>query len=208
MYRSFLFSVLSSIILFASNSTSAQVPTNDSPIYPVNKTLSTVTIHDDFYGTRNVSYWVTSNNLAIIDGDVVYGTLQDLLDHTIKTPTTGISKAKRAFSAPNVWQAPIVIYKYDSDDTERRISSIVNEAIQRWNVGAPYIAFTATSPNGADHRDGVLTINATDCNGCQASIGFSASSGAMSMNLQQDCNKTGLHCGPDEATHEFGHVLG
>ena len=189
--------------LFARTTVFAQ----SSPIYPANKTLTTVTINDNFYGTRNVSYFVTSNGLAIIDGDVVYGTVQDLLQHTIEDSTLGDIKAKRAFSAPNVWPSPNIKYKYDFDDTERRIGSTVSEAIRRWNVGAPYVIFTAVSPNGPLGIDGVVTISANDCEGCHASIGFT-SAGHLFMGLQQDCNKTGLGCFADEATHEFGHILG
>jgi hypothetical protein len=201
MYRFALIWTLISLL------TSAPAFAQNSPIYPSNKTLTTVTISDDFYGTRNVSYFVSSNGLAIIDGDVVYGTVQDLLQHTIENSTAGNAEAKRAFSASNVWPSPNITYKYDSDDTERRIAPIVIEAIRRWNVGAPYLTFSAVSPNSAHAVDGIVTINATDCDGCHASIGF-ASSGSLFMNLQQDCNKTGLGCFADEATHEFGHVLG
>ncbi|KAF9557635.1 hypothetical protein CPC08DRAFT_44656 [Agrocybe pediades] len=36
-------------------------------------------IKDEYYGIRNVSYWVTSDNVAVIDGDVLYpGTVDDI----------------------------------------------------------------------------------------------------------------------------------
>ena len=76
-----------------------QVPGDYSPIYPVHKTLIEVTINDDLYGTRDVSYFVTSNGLAVIDGDVVYGSIQDLTAHTIKNSIA------------------VINYKYDSDAT-------------------------------------------------------------------------------------------
>jgi hypothetical protein len=199
MYRFALIWALAS--LFARATVFAQ----NSPIYPVNKTLTIVTINDDFYGTRNVSYFVTSNGLAIIDGDVVYGTVQDLIQHTIENSTVGNVKAKRAFSASNVWPSPVITYKYDSDDTEQQLGSIVSEAIRRWNVGAPYLTFTAATPNGPDPIDGVVTISVGGCHGCHASIGF-ASTGSLFMGLQQDCDSG--TCTADEATHEFGHVLG
>jgi hypothetical protein len=184
----------------------ATVLAQNSPIYPVNKTLTTVTISDDNYGTRNVSYFVTSNGLAIIDGDVVYGTVQDLLQHTIENSTAGNANGKRAFSASNVWPSPVITYKYDSDDSERQLSSIVNEAIRRWNVGAPYLTFTRASPNGPDPVDGVVTISVGDCDGCHAAIVGFTPTGSLAMNLQQHCSDG--TCTPDEATHEFGHVIG
>jgi hypothetical protein len=183
MYRYFLISILSSVSLFARILVFAQVPGNYSPIYPVNKTLTTVTISDDLYGTRNVTYFVTSNGLAVIDGDVVYGTIGDLIEHTIENSTTGTVNAKRAFSASNIWQQAVIAYKYDSDATERRIDSFVSEAIQRWNAGAPYVTFKQTFPNGADPTDGIVTITANDCDGCSASsIGFTPT-GPLFMNL-------------------------
>ena len=142
----------------------------------------------------------------MIDGDVVYGTLQDLIAHTIDNSSDGSVHA-RAFSAPNTWPNAVITYKYDSDATELVLGSIVSEAIQRWRDGAPYLTFTATSPNGPEPTNGIVTITSKDCDGCHATIGFLASN-PLSMNLQQDCPGNPGVCGADEANHEFGHVLG
>ena len=48
-----------------------RIISDTSPIY-ANKNTTSILIRDSVYGTRNVSYWVTDDRLAIIDGDVIY----------------------------------------------------------------------------------------------------------------------------------------
>jgi hypothetical protein len=50
--------------------------------------FATLEIQDEFYGHRNVSYFVTSAGLALIDGDVVYGPVEDLLTHSTNQSIT------------------------------------------------------------------------------------------------------------------------
>jgi hypothetical protein len=87
-----------------------------SPIYPTNKTFRAITIFDELYGLRNVSYWITSSGLAIVDGDVVYGTEEELLSNEFNEPTLVVVKC--AFSGPGVWPAATVTFKYSSDAAE------------------------------------------------------------------------------------------
>jgi hypothetical protein len=47
-------------------------------LYPTNNTLARTTIHDDRYGTRELSYFVNDHGFIITDGDIVYGTIDDL----------------------------------------------------------------------------------------------------------------------------------
>lgn len=64
-------------------------------------------------------------------------------------------------------------------------------------------------PNGAGGINGVVTIQGNTCDGCIASWGYDNS--PRRMNLQTSCGSaTGVAgmCGVDEATHEFGHLLG
>jgi hypothetical protein len=175
-----------------------------SPNYPTNKTFHAIKIFDELYGLRNVSYWVASSGLAIIDGDVVYGTEEELLANEFNE--TALVVEKRAFSGPGGWPAATVTFKYESDAAESAISSVVNAAIAVWTATASYLTFTQLA--NSDALDpGVITISANDCDGCHANRGFDASRG-LKMNLQQACSSTGEFCGVDEAVHEFGHVLG
>src|SRR5437667_3967270 len=52
---------------------------NDLPAYPDNRVYHAIEINDAYYGRRNVSYFVSQVGLAVIDGDVVYGTEKELL---------------------------------------------------------------------------------------------------------------------------------
>jgi hypothetical protein len=182
----------------------AYAPNEVSPIYPSNKTYEVMTTFDELYGLRNVSYWIASSGLAIIDGDVVYGTEAELLSNEFNE--TALILEKRAFSAPSIWPAATVTFKYRSAAAETAVSSIVNAAIAVWTTSASYLTFTQL-PNSDALIPGVLTISADDCDGCHANLGFDAAR-ARTMNLQQTCSSSPGFCGVDEAVHEFGHVLG
>jgi hypothetical protein len=175
-----------------------------SPIYPTNKTFEVMTIFDEIYGLRNVSYWITSTGLAVIDGDVVYGTEEELLSKEFNE--TALIVEKRAFSAPSIWPAATITFRYNSDAAETAVSAVVNAAIAVWTTAAPYLTFTQLANSDA-LIPGVLTISADDCDGCHADLGFDATR-ARTMNLQQTCSSSPGICGVDEAVHEFGHLLG
>jgi len=179
--------------------------TNDtsSPIY-VNKNTTLILINDPVYGTRNVSYWATDDGLAIIDGDVIYGRLDDLLSRSLTGPQD-VSKRAHSVYAPNTWPSATVTYKFDSATTESTLSAIVNGAIANWIAKAPYLTFTKVA-NSAVGENGVVMIQAPACGGCNSAIGFA--NVPLTMNLQQTCPTAPGSCGVAEATHEFGHLLG
>ncbi|KDR69172.1 hypothetical protein GALMADRAFT_923492 [Galerina marginata CBS 339.88] len=177
-----------------------------SPIYP-NKTTAVLEISDNFYGVRNVSYWVTDDGLAVIDGDVIYGTLEDLVahNHTGQPPTNMTRRAHSIFRNENPWASATITYNFNSAATQRLLGSIVSGAIANWKATAPYLDFKQVA-NSATGQNGVLTIKAPSCGGgCNSPIGFFNS--PMTMNLQQNCPGSGT-CGIVQATHEFGHALG
>jgi len=168
---------------------------SSDPLYPLDKNITVATIWDDFSGERNVSYFTTAEGLAIIDGDVIYGTEAQLLNSNF-----------RSFSVLQPWPAATVLYKYDTASTAAVLTPIVNTAIARWQLGSPYLNFQQLS-DSVIPVNGVLTISSNDCQGCNASPGFDASE-SRHMNLQRICPANPGSCGPDEATHELGHVLG
>ncbi|KAF2258709.1 zincin [Lojkania enalia] len=174
-----------------------------SALLPINKNFTQLTISDAFYGTREVSYFLTSTGKAVIDGDVLYGNEDELLSHRPGNNPL----IPRAFSAVNKkWPGAKIKYKYASNDAENKLKSIINDAIKRWKDGAAWLTFERITPNNNDAKNGVLTISATDCDGCNAHIGYQNSH--RRMNLQRGCSTGGGHCGVNEAVHEFGHVLG
>ena len=138
--------------------------------------------------------------MAVIDGDIVYGAVDDLHAHAVD-PSNKRDLAERAFSGSTPWPFSIVTYKYDSDATEAAISGSVNEAIRRWKDSASYITFWPVA-NSAAPENGVLMITNT-CDGCHANYGYDKDAPRW-MNLDQTCD----NCYADAATHELGHVLG
>jgi len=175
-------------------------------------------IKDPIYGLRNVSYFVVGD-LAIIDGDVVYGTIDQLLSHDVTLNpnilddlSRGI-KTTRALSvlgsnADALWPSATVTYRYASDDTATTLMSDVDTAIARWRSTAPWLTFNRLMPNHNNTEKGVTTIRMVECGGCWSHIGFNASAPRI-MNLQRKCGKLENQvCNADTATHEFGHLLG
>jgi hypothetical protein len=171
-----------------------------SPIYSRNNTATAISIRDNLYGERNAGYFVTSIGLAVIGGDVVYGSLSDLLTHQINGAPANATQA-RAFSVFSGWPSARILYKYDTNCTERDLSHIVDAAITRWRAQASHLNFQHVRPNSGIPTDVVVTIRAAWCDGCYANIGF-ASDRPQYMNLEQP------GCGTDVAVHEISHVLG
>ncbi|KAL9615548.1 MAG: hypothetical protein Q9167_000061 [Letrouitia subvulpina] len=163
--------------------------------------LRNIKINDPLFGDRQVSYFVTSNNLAVIDGDVIYGPVSSLLAHRSGAKTKG----KRAFSGTPTWPNAEVKYRYDSASTASKIQNLVNDAISDWQSAAPWLRFTRL-PDSATWSNGILTITSNDCDGCHATLGYSANE-ALHMNLGTNA-ACGDSCGGPVALHEFGHVLG
>lgn len=167
-------------------------------------------IIDPFVGRRNVSYFTTSAGLAIIDGDVIYGTLSDLSESRVfdaipRRESIG-HRALTMGSSFSTWPNATVRYKFDSDETQDLLSGLMKTAISRWLTGAPYLKFLKEGINSKEGVDGVLTVTATRCGGCNSVMGWSP--GPRWMNLEQACEGKRRACGPDEATHEIGHILG
>ena len=166
-----------------------------------NRPLRSVRIDDPVFGKRPVSYYVTSNNLAVIDGDVIYGPVSSLL----AASSGAKAKGKRAFSGEPSWPNADVRYKYDSAATASKIKPLIDAAIDDWQTAAPWLRFTRL-PDSAAATNGMLTITSTDCDGCNANLGYDANAPRyMNMGTNAAC---GDSCGGPVALHEFGHVLG
>ena len=178
--------------------------------YAARNGLKQVTIHDHVYGTRNVSYF-TVDDLAVIDGDVIYGTVDDLLSkdvRLVKPDHQAHQLSERAFSVFNtsIWPNGIVTYRYESDATADLLTWVVDGAIARWQELAPYLTFNRLFPNSNVTTRGILVIRAPVCGGCNSYVGYNYPRPVM--NLQQSCPSSPGGCWISEATHEFGHALG
>lgn len=180
---------------------------------PPGTNVTTIHILDD-HGERNIAYY-ESNGFAIVDGDIAYGTVAELLARVIPVDNDTIashhsldSRAHSIFPNGPKWPNANVIYKYDSDITEINVHKYIDEGIRRWQVKNPFLQFTKVSPPSASPMAGVVTITAQECGGCYASVVGYSSFDNLVVNLQQSCNGVKVGCFEAEATHELGHVLG
>lgn len=177
-------------------------------LYP-NVPTKKATIRDPARGIiRDVSYRVGANGLAIIDGDLVFGTEQQLLAAVVRKKKRGeIDQAasssqleERAFSVDIAMPNGIIPYYFQTVADQTAQQKNVNTAVARWKVVAPYLNFQDRGVwNGVGFG---IMITSNDV-GCYCNdIAMRKYFGPWNMNL----NAT--YCGPDEAVHEFGHALG
>ncbi|KDR67385.1 hypothetical protein GALMADRAFT_283563 [Galerina marginata CBS 339.88] len=191
-----------SILRFAG--AASPIPSVKPPLYSTKHTTF-LPIQDHIYGARNVSYWVTDDGLAIIDGDVIYGPVNDLVSRGLTGQNSISQREHSVFAGVKTWPSATITYKFDSDTTESILSGVVNGAIANWKAASPYLTFTKVA-NSAVGQNGVAMIKAPACGGCNSAIGFT--NAPLNMNLQQTCTTSPGGCGVAEATHEFGHLLG
>jgi Astacin (Peptidase family M12A) len=166
--------------------------------YAEEQKSTSVTISDAQYGVRNVDYYIINGGLAVIDGDVIYGTEAQLLSNVVNGATSNFTR--RAFSvkaAAGIWPNATITYKYDSADTASTVSGFFDTAVSRWKSKAPYLQFVRLD-DGATESSDVLTVKYTD--GCSSYVGLDKSHNQI-LTL-------GPGCGANEATHEIGHALG
>ena len=175
--------------------------------------MERITIRDNLYGTRNVSYFTTIHGLAVIDGDVVYGTVEDLLSKDVQRLSSNDQihpLSGRAFSAfsPEAWPNGVINYQFDSEEGASQMGAIVDGAIARWQESAPYLTFNQVLPSGNVTAPGVLSIRVAVCGDCGATLGYNEEDPRF-MLLEPSCPSTPLsHCNVSDVTHELGHVLG
>ncbi|CAG8496622.1 8131_t:CDS:2, partial [Paraglomus brasilianum] len=167
---------------------------------PFNATVKTIRILDG-YGLRNVAYYVTPDNNAVVEGDIVYGTLSELLAAAAAANNdTQISKRAHSIFATTgterPWPGARLPYKYVDDAAKTALDAIVTAATRRWTSVISGLQFVEDpSATGA-----FIEISNTVDGGCNCNIGW-VNNRKSSMNLEPGCNT-------DNAAHEFGHALG
>jgi len=169
-----------------------------------------ISIQDEIYGRRNVSYFIVGEH-AVIDGDVVYGTVERLRSKAIRGNGPR-SHENRAFivspdNGGKPWPGGVITYRYESDAAEAAVKSIVDTAISRWLAVAPWLTFTRLTPNNAVGNNGMVTIRNPSCGGCSAHVGYWAGFPTV-LNLQSQCGSSSGACHAGSAAHELGHTLG
>lgn len=98
--------------------------------------------------------WYTAGNLAIIDGDIIFGTVADLQAAKVSDGNT-----KRAYSLftheVRKWPGGKFQYKWQSQDLKNRKGAIWDQAVKLWTDRVPFIKFeevavpsTVLSPAG------------------------------------------------------------
>lgn len=179
------------------------IDASEGSLIPQHRNFSRITIQDVFYGVREVGYFVTRTGHAIIDGDVVYGTEDDLLSaHAFYNTHAGNgnenTNSPRAISVvDHAWPNAKLRYRYDTTDAETKLKPIIDVAIQRWKAGASYLTFEQF-PVGSS-EPGIFIISNID-GGCHALPGYWGGGEVLNLHIPG--------CGVNEATHEMGHVLG
>ena len=180
----------------------------DSGLYPLvpGKAL---TIKDPVRGiVRDISYRVDNDGLAIYDGDIIFGTEQQLLaaavskekrdDVSVENPVS--PTMARSFSHDVAFPNGVIPFYFNTDADSNAQLANVNQAQARWTKVAPYLKFKYLGVNPTTGFG--INITSTDT-GCYTSDNaLYKIFGPYNMSL----NKT--VCGVDQATHEFGHALG
>lgn len=196
----FISHVLGCIQLTATGSKSIPIGAPDYSYSILNaRPIRTIQLNDHYFGSRKVAYY-TFDGLAVIDGDIIYGPIDNLLANSGALARTQRQR-KRAISDSRTWPSATVKFTYLSEETESSLSAVVNEAIRRWKTRAPYLDFLKLK-NDFARTDGVVTI--TSFNGsCSASVGY-----RQDESVRHHMNLDSKTCDSGAATHEFGHVLG
>ena len=171
-------------------------------IFNLNKNMTAVTISDQG-DRRDVTYWTTPDGTAIVDGDIAYGSEAELLAARSGAAKRGLEE--RSFFMGLKWTGGVINYRYYDAATAAKLQPHVDEAIRRWRSGAPFLQFNRL-PDGNKGGFGILNIVGVDCGGCWSHVGMRLMGNIM--NLQQPSTKCPGWCYADEATHEFGHLLG
>ncbi|KAF2472419.1 zincin [Lindgomyces ingoldianus] len=159
--------------------------------------LTTIQIIDGL-GNRTVAYKRVGNGMVVIDSDIAYAEEYLLSKAVGQYQKRAHSVHETNDSVGTVWPNSEVFYKYDSEEVKSKLKSTVEEAIQRWQAAVPCLKFTEKSIDAS--WKGVVTISQSKDSGEHGSLGYQPNY-LMIMALSPGS-------GPNETTHELGHILG
>lgn len=213
-----LLPLLASGFLIDSNST------NTTFLYPI-KNLSSIDIQLPgpelrFNGTnatltlppvtQRLTYFV-EDGLAIVDGDVIFGTEDELLSYSISGNQrrgvqydSGLAKRSLSifpYSATNRWPGGVVTYKWDSQASKDARLEDWTAAMKLWTDRLPFLRFVDTGVLDPTGVLGIITLRSvTGTGSCSSPLGMARTANGNFMKLDD--------CGPGGYAHEIGHTLG
>jgi hypothetical protein len=119
--------------------------------------------------TRTLSYFV-SDGLAIIDGDVIYGTEEQIIESSIN------NSSKRAYSIwpfenSRKWPFGIIQYQYEDEATASGRGPKFEEAIERWTNKLPFLTFMNLGVNNVPDVN-VLMVRAIEDSTSYSYVGY------------------------------------
>ena len=199
------------------SSTSEKTAIRNDGIYSNAGPLKTIQVRDEIEGVREISYYITPEGYAVINGDVIWGLEKDLLAHQVGEDGNSALQ-RRAFSIPpsKAWPNAEIKYKWHDDSGETALAETFEWAIGMWHDRAKYLKFTQIRPNSPTLMEGVLTILTQPCIGSSSMVGKGLGEPGEkmpNMQLQRGCDKPGSSDDggitlPGIVVHELGHALG
>ncbi|ORY18719.1 hypothetical protein BCR34DRAFT_595948 [Clohesyomyces aquaticus] len=168
--------------------------------------------------TQRVSYYV-EDGIAIIDGDVIFGTEADLLSHSTSNNQRrddSRQHEKRSLSifpwTANRWPGGVVTYKWESQAAANGIpknaknTRLVDwtEAMKRWTDRLPFLKFVEVGISATLVLNTITLKAASGTGSCTSPVGMATTDnqGAAGNFIKLD------NCGAGGYAHEIGHTLG
>lgn len=213
------------LVLHLISSVVAQNLTNSTYIYQAIHNISTINIeispgilafNDSSNNftippvTQRLSYYVDDDGLAIVDGDVIFGTEDELLawavgghqKRSLETESHAGGVQKRSISifpySGNKWPGGVISYKWESQASKDLRIVDWTEAVKRWTDRLPFLKFVeATTPDATIVPNIVTLRSFTGTGGCSSPIGMSTSTVWNYIKLDD--------CGAGTYAHEIGH---
>lgn len=163
------------------------IPTVGPPAF-TNKSSSSI--------TERVSYFV-SDGLAIIHGDIIYSTEDELL-RRVDAQKRSLSLLDTEFKA--LWPAGRIDYKWQSEEAKElgRLEAW-NEATKRWTDRLPFLEFVEHAANDTLVATIVTLVPTEGKRACFSPVGKADNAYANKIVLDDDCGGAGTY------THELGH---
>jgi len=159
---------------------------------------------------ERVTYF-TVGDLAIIDGDVIFGTEAELLAHVVRP---GPSKRgdvvdeapleRRSLSLtrddPRKWPGGVVQYQWESQTTKTARETSFLAAVKVWTDRLPFLKFEDKGINSVGTLNGPIVLKFSDKSVSSSPVGRSQSAGGNYMLLGSTGN-IGVY------VHEIGHSM-
>lgn len=145
-------------------------------------------------GRERGLFYEKKHGLAIVEGDMIIGTVEELEGTQKKADPVahGVAISGEIYR----WPDGILPYQVDAD-LSQSIQQRITEAIEHWEAHTPIRFVQRTPSNQSTYPDYVLFVN--EDTGCWAVVGKRG--GEQKINLSEQCS-TG------NAIHEIGHTLG